>query len=153
MRLSGLAICRGDVAVVLTNVDQTFGSRIGPRLRRIGASVAVRPWVDIDAASGRLVPEGSIGLGARSSSALPAIVALVVPQSVAALDTADRLLMLQRTHVLRLEMADVRAAFSWLGSVRTESVDDYAVSRAAESIREILAEFTRAPTARAPSSG
>jgi hypothetical protein len=136
VRLSGLAVQCGGEAVVLTQVDQMFGAKLAGKLRDLEARPLVRPWIDIDARSLQLAPRPSIGL--RQPEPGPKLARLLVPAVLAELKPADRVIALQRSGALRLDQASLADTAGFLTCVSTESVEEYADSRVAASLRAIF---------------
>lgn len=138
VRLSGLLVRNREDAVVLTHADQTYGAKLSGRLRSVGAWPEVRPWIDADPANGQVLPAGSIGLlGSRAVEAR--LRALLVPDRLAELDPADRLIAMQRNQALVLGAGDLVTAADFVRSTLTESVGNASPAHVAERLGTLLA--------------
>lgn len=142
VRLSGLAVRRADDAVVLTQVDQQYGAKLGARLRTDGITIDVRPWVDVDTETGTLRPPGSVGL-ARPDRATPGVRAVFLAAALAELPLGDRVMAMQRSGVVDQERGTLAATVAFVRSMLTERVDNFAVADVAEGVRRRFANHGR----------
>lgn len=140
-RLSGLVLRRGGDAIVLAQVDQSYGAKLEGRLRQDGVAVDVRPWIDVDVADLTLLPPGTVGL-VPVTGVGPTVRALFLPAGVAELPVADRLMTMERSGVLNIEGSTLETSAALVRSLPTERVDDYDVPHVAESVRRTLVEFS-----------
>lgn len=151
-RLDGVLLRHGSKGVILTHVDQVFAAKLLGRLRRLGVGAEQRPWIDVDAARMRVLPAPALALDGgtgRPPESLDASV-IFMPQGVVERPLADRVLLLRQQRVLQLEAGSLAAAVQLLCTVRTERVDDYAVDRVAEQLRD---EFLINPASEAAQRG